>query len=112
MDLQRVLYWLSAGLATGVLVLAVAAVWLGDGNAKLQQAFNARQAMVQQSQQIEGPLYRELVATLAGFVAKGDSQIAELLTTQGVKVSLARKTEPQPAPVNEAEKADTSKAKP
>lgn len=76
-------------LASIVLVLAVVAAVLFNGNRKAQAETASRGAYIQQSLQLE-PIYQSVVRTLAELAVKNnDGQIAELLASQGIRLSLA-----------------------
>ena len=84
--------WLSIGLSGLLLLLVVSNIMMVLGNAERQKEASNRQALIQQTQQVDLPLYRELAQALADLSQRGDAQIAYMLATQGIQVNA-----PQPA---------------
>lgn len=87
--LTRAQYLVLVVLAAVALMLVVANGVVFSLNRGLQAEVNARQQFVQQSVQLEG-LYREIVKALAELAVKnGDQQIVQMLSAQGINVSVS-----------------------
>jgi hypothetical protein len=91
------LHWQSlatTGLGLVVLAGAISDSALSQRNRAAQRELNTRAQYVQQTQALE-PLYREVANSLAELAVKhNDPQLLQVLTTQGISVSLA----PPPTP--------------
>lgn len=85
----RLQQWLLLGLALALLALVIANILFYQGNLGRQQEVNERQAFIQQIQQVELPLYREIAQALAELARRGDQQIGYLLSNQGIQVNNA-----------------------
>ena len=94
------LHWQS--LATTGIGLVVLAGAIGDSalsqhNRATQQALNAQAQYVQQAQALE-PLYRDMAKSLAELAVKhNDPQLLQVLTNQGISVSLDPPSSPATA---------------
>jgi len=108
--------WLPIGLSGLLLVLVIANILLTLGNADRQREINSRQAVIQQTQQVDLPLYREIVQALADLARRGDGQITYMLAAQGIQLNApqaqttqsAGQAAPAAAPINQI---DPNKAK-
>lgn len=90
--LTRAQYLTLVVLAALALLLVVANGVIYSLNRGVQVEVNARQQFVQQSVQLEG-LYREIVKALAELgVKNGDQQIVQMLSAQGINVSVNNPT--------------------
>jgi ABC-type transport system involved in cytochrome bd biosynthesis fused ATPase/permease subunit len=79
---------LLTGLTGLVLILVFLNVVLYRDNVKRQQEISSRQALIQQTQQLE-PAYNELVKGLAELaVARADKELHQLLANQGITATL------------------------
>jgi glucose uptake protein GlcU len=69
-------------------------------NRDLQQQVNARQQYLQQTTALEG-LYRDIVKALAELaVSNNDTQLLQMLASQGLNVSVNNAPAPAPAPAS------------
>ncbi len=69
------------------LMLSVVNALMFSSNRQAQNELSARAQYIQQSLQLE-PLYQSLVKSLADLAARdGDTQLGELLATQGISFS-------------------------
>ena len=76
----------AVGAVTLALVIVNAALFLVNRNTQID--INNRQQFIQQSIQLEG-LYREIVKALADLSIKSnDRQIRDMLTSQGITVTV------------------------
>jgi len=101
----RIHYWLTLGLAGLALGLVIANIWLNLGNAERQKEVNSRQSMIQQTQQVDFPLYRELAQAMAELAQRGDGQIGYMLSAQGIQWNASQ------APAANAAQTDPNRAK-
>jgi len=104
--------WLPIGLAGFLFLLVVANIVLILGNADRQREVNSRQALIQQAQQVDLPLYRELAQALADLAHRGDAQIAYMLTAQGIQMKDAQTPAAQPATGQDVPAAPASQPDP
>lgn len=82
----RIQYWLLMGLAGILLVLVIANIALYQINAARQKEVGERNAQIQQVQQVDAPLYREIAQALVELAKRGDTQIGYMLASQGIQV--------------------------
>jgi ABC-type transport system involved in cytochrome bd biosynthesis fused ATPase/permease subunit len=79
---------LLTGLTGLVLILVFLNIVLYRDNVKRQQEISSRQALIQQTQQLE-PAYNELVKGLAELAAtRADKELRQLLANQGITATL------------------------
>ncbi len=96
--LTRTQYLTLVVLAALALLLVVANGIVFSLNRGVQTEVNARQQFVQQSVQLED-LYREIVKALAELgVKNGDQQIVQMLSAQGINVSVTNSPPPAATP--------------
>ena len=116
---SRFQQWLPIGLSGLLLVLVIANILLTLGNADRQREVNNRQAVIQQTQQVDLPLYREIVQALADLARRGDGQLTYMLAAQGIQLNApqaqatqsAGQAAPAAAPINQID-PNKAKAKP
>jgi ABC-type transport system involved in cytochrome bd biosynthesis fused ATPase/permease subunit len=90
-------YTLLNAIGALALLLVLFNAVLFTKNRDLQQQVNARQQYLQQTTALEG-LYRDIVKALAELaVSNNDTQLLEMLASQGLNVSV---NAPAPAPAS------------
>lgn len=94
----RFQHWLPIGLSGLLLLLVIANILLVLGNSERQKEVNGRQALIQQTQQMDLPLYRELAQALADLARRGDAQIGYMLAAQGIQVNAQQAPASQQTP--------------
>jgi glucose uptake protein GlcU len=91
-------------LGSVALVLVVANGVLFTQNRTNQVAFNQRQQFVQQTVPLEN-LYREIVMSLADLAVKAnDHEVLNMLSSQGINVTVNSTNLPADTPVGKASK--------
>lgn len=96
-------YNLLTALGVAALVLAIANAALFSTNRGAQAELAQRQQFVQQTGALDG-LYRDIVKALAEVAVKGnDKQILDLLSAQGLSVTVNK---PEPATPAAAKQGD------
>jgi hypothetical protein len=91
-------------LGASALMLVIVNGVLFNQNRATQAAFNQRQQFVQQTVPLEG-LYREIVKALADLAVKAnDREVLNMLSSQGISVTVNSSNLPADAPVGKAGK--------
>jgi len=104
--LRKWQFWTLTVLASLILVLVAANMWLFLGNRSRQVEINQRQQFIQQSIQLEG-LNREIVKALAELSVKNqDEQVKSLLASHGITFTV---NPPPSTPGGPAESAPAKK---
>lgn len=108
--LLRLQQWLLAGLSLALLALVITNIMVYQGNLGRQQEVNERQALIQQIQQVELPLYREIAQALTELARRGDGQISYLLSSQGIQVNAPQAASSNQQPQSAAQAPATAPA--
>jgi ABC-type antimicrobial peptide transport system ATPase subunit len=83
---------LLTSLGAAALLLVIGNMLLSTLNRNTQIALNQKQAFIQQTVPLEG-LYRDIVKALAEMAVKGnDRQVLDMLSAQGLSVSVNNPT--------------------
>jgi hypothetical protein len=91
-------YWILTALAALSLLLVVLDITLVHRNQTLRSEVDRRGQYIQQSVQLQG-LYRDIVKALADLAVRNkDDQLRDLLTKQGINVTVNPPAAPPASP--------------
>lgn len=85
---SKSLQGLTLGLACLLPLIVLVNIYLVLGNSDRQKEVSSRQAIIQQAQSVDLPLYREISAALVELARRGDGQLGYMLAAQGIPVNM------------------------